>query len=76
MAKEKENGIMPRGKHVKLIIGVDGSCSVDAINFTGPSCQTATQEITVALGGQVGHQHMKPESRIRQRCEQRERENA
>ena len=67
---------MPRGKHVKLIISIDGGCSIDAVNFTGPSCQAATQEITAALGGQVGHQHSKPEARIRQRCGQREREQA
>jgi len=67
---------MARGKHVKLIIGVDGTCSIDAINFTGPSCQAATGEITAALGGQIDHQRDKPEARSRQRCGQPEREQA
>ena len=67
---------MLRGKHVKLIIGVDGSCQVDAVNFTGPSCQAATQEITHILGGQIDHQHRKPEARIHVQCGQGERERA
>ncbi len=67
---------MPRGKHVKLIIGVDGTCSIDAINFTGPACQAATMEITTALGDQIDHQHDKPEARIRGRCGEGEREQA
>ena len=67
---------MPRGKHIKLIIGVDGSCNVDAINFTGPACQAATQEIAAALGGHINHEHLKPEARIRQRCGHGEREQA
>ncbi len=67
---------MPRGKHVKIVIATDGTCSVDAINFTGPACQVATGEITKALGGQIDHQHDKPEARIRQRCGQGEREQA
>ena len=40
---------MPRGGHVKLIIGVDGTCQIDALNFTGPACRAATQEIANAL---------------------------
>ena len=67
---------MPRGKHIKIIIAPDGSCAVDAINFTGPSCQMATGEIAAALGGQIDHQRVKPEARIRQRCGQSEREQA
>ena len=67
---------MPRGKHVKLIIGVDGTCSVDAINFAGPACQVATMEIASALGGRIGHEHLKPEARIRERSGHAEREEA
>ena len=67
---------MPRGKHMKITIGVDGICTIDAINFTGPSCQAATGEITALLGGQIDHQHDKPEARIRQRGGQGEREQA
>ena len=67
---------MLRGKHVKIIIAPDGTCAVDAINFTGPSCQTATGEITAALGGRIDHQRTKPEVRIRQRRGQSDREQA
>jgi hypothetical protein len=65
-----------RGKHLKLIIGVDGTCSIDAIHFTGPSCQAATKEIARALGGQVIQEHAKPKARVRERCGQQEREHA
>jgi hypothetical protein len=67
---------MPRGKHVKLIIGLDGTCQIDAVNFTDASCQSVTREIAAALGGQIVHQHDKPEARVRQRCGQAEREEA
>ncbi len=65
---------MPRGKHIKLVIAPDGACTVDAINFTGPSCQAATGEIAAALGGQIDHQHAKPEARIREACHEADRE--
>ena len=67
---------MPRGKHIRIVIAADGSCSVDAMNFTGPSCQTATGEILAALGGQVVSDRLKPEARIRKRAAQRGRESA
>ena len=67
---------MRRNKHIRIVIGVDGSCSVDAINFTGPSCQAATGEITAALGGQIDRQHLKPEARLREQCGLSEREQA
>ena len=67
---------MPRRKYIKIIIATDGTCSVDAINFTEPACQAATIEITTALGGQIDHQHDKPEARIRERCGEGEREQA
>jgi hypothetical protein len=67
---------MPRGKHLKIIIAVDGKCSIDAINFTGTACQVATIKITTILGGQIDHQHDKPEARLRERCGQAEREGA
>ncbi|MHC4236432.1 MAG: DUF2997 domain-containing protein [Planctomycetota bacterium] len=67
---------MPRGRHVKLIIGVDGTCQIAAVNFTGPTCQAATGEITAALGGQIDHQREKPEARLRDRCGYPEREEA
>ena len=67
---------MPRGKHIKIIIAPDGTCSVDAINFIGPACQAATLEITGALGGQIDHQHDEPEARARGRCREQEQEEA
>jgi hypothetical protein len=67
---------MPRGKHVKLMIGVDGRCSIDAVNFTDASCKSITQEIAAAQGGQIAHQHDKPEARIRHRGGQAEQEHA
>jgi len=67
---------MPRGKHIKIIIEVDGSCSVDAMNFTDTSCQAVTQEITSALGGQTNKSRLKPDARIRSRRGQPESERA
>jgi len=73
---KKRRLIMPCGKHLKIIIAVDGQCAVDAINFTGPACQAATMEIAAALGGQIDRQHDKPEARIRERGVQSEQERA
>jgi|WetSurMetagenome_2_1015567.scaffolds.fasta_scaffold1028033_1 hypothetical protein len=67
---------MFRGKHVKLIIAVDGTCQIDAVNFTDASCQSVTKEIAAALGGAIAHQHTKPEARVGQHCGQAEREEA
>lgn len=67
---------MSRGKHIKLIIGLDGQCSIDALNFTDSSCKKATQEIATALGGQIAHQRDKPEARRRTRSLQSDRERS
>ncbi len=67
---------MTRGKHIKITIGVDGSCRIDAVLFTDASCQTFTKEITDALGGGITHQHAKPEARIPQRAGQVDRQAA
>ena len=67
---------MPRGKHIRIIIATNGSCSVDAMNFTDASCQSATQEITSALGGPIDQQRLKPEARIRSLRGQPESERA
>ena len=67
---------MPREKHIKVIIASDGTCAVDAINFTGPACKAATLEIAAVLGVQIGQQHDKPEARLRERSRQSEREEA
>ena len=67
---------MTRNKQIRIVIRPDGTCAVDAISFTGPSCQAATGEITAALGGQIDHQRDKPEVHVRKRCGQSEREQA
>jgi hypothetical protein len=67
---------MSRGKHIKITIGVDGSCRIDAVLFTDASCQTFTKEVASALGGGIIHQHAKPEARIPQRAGQADRQAA
>jgi hypothetical protein len=67
---------MPRSKHLKIIIGVDGTCAINAINFTGRSCLSATKEIANALATSIRQESMKPEARLRERTGQAEREGA
>lgn len=67
---------MPQGKYVRVLIGADGTCSIDALKFTDSSCQKSTQEIAALLGGHVNYQHDKPEARIRERGGHSEREAA
>ena len=51
-----------RHKHVRMIIRQDGSCAVDAINFTDTTCTQATQQIMQALNGHVAEERLKPEA--------------
>ena len=51
-----------RTKHVRMIIKPDGSCTVDAINFTDATCTQATQQILAALGGPVIEDRLRPEA--------------
>ena len=67
---------MSKTKHLKLIIGVDGTCSIDALNFTDASCLSVTMEIQAALGGRIVQEQLKSEARITQRCGYQEREGA
>ena len=67
---------MVRGKSVKIVISADGTCSIDALNFVGPACQAATQEITALLGGAVTRQQLKPEVWLRDVATQRQQETA
>ncbi len=53
---------MIREKHVKLIIRSNGSCTVDAINFTDATCQQATDQILKALAGEITGDRLKPEA--------------
>lgn len=65
---------MSRGKHIKITIGVDGSCQVDAVQFTDASCLSVTKEITAALGGGITNEEVKPEARVPQRIGQADRQ--
>ena len=40
-------------KHVRMIIRPDGTCTVDAMNFTDATCKNATDQITAALAGRT-----------------------
>lgn len=53
---------MIQGKCVKIIIRADGSCSIDAVNFTDATCTQATQQILAALGGAATEERLKPEA--------------
>jgi hypothetical protein len=45
-----------------MIIRSDGSCTVDAMNFTDATCTQATQQILAALGALVTEDRLKPEA--------------
>lgn len=67
---------MTRNKHLRIVIAADGTCTVDALHFAGPACQTATREIADLLGGEVTRQQLKPEARLRESDRQRDAEAA
>ncbi len=52
-------------KHVEVVVAPDGSCTIDAMNFTDASCTQVTQQLATALGGQVSSDRRKPEAAIR-----------
>ena len=62
---------MRREKHVRMIIRADGTCTVDAMNFTDATCMRATQEITRALAGKTIDERLKPEARAHVQTGQR-----
>jgi hypothetical protein len=49
-------------KQIRMLIRVDGTCSIDAVNFTDATCTHATKQIMQMLGGQVTQEHLKPEA--------------
>jgi hypothetical protein len=53
---------MIQGKCVKIIIHADGSCSIDAVNFTDATCTQATRHILTVLGGTTTEDRLKPEA--------------
>ena len=67
---------MKRDKHIRLIIREDGTCTVDAMNFTDATCMRATQEITKVLAGKTIDERVKPEARTHVQRGQREPEGA
>jgi hypothetical protein len=52
-------------KHVEVVVAPDGTCTIDALNFTDASCTQVTRQLIAALGGQVVADRMKPEAAIR-----------
>ena len=67
---------MRRDKHIRMIIRADGTCTVDAMNFTDATCMRATQEITKVLAGKTIDERVKPEARAHVQRGQREAEGA
>ena len=65
---------MRRERHIKMIIRADGTCTVDAMNFTDGTCMRATQEITRALAGKTIDERVKPEARMHVQSGEREAE--
>ncbi|MCH8194872.1 MAG: glucose 1-dehydrogenase [Chloroflexi bacterium] len=59
-----------------ITISVDGTCTVDAMNFTDATCMRATQEITKTLAGKTIDERVKPEARTHVQRGQREAEGA
>lgn len=67
---------MSAKKHVRLVIAVDGTCTIDALHFPDASCLKATQEIQQALGGAVVKDLPKLEARFREKVRGQDREAA
>lgn len=49
-------------KHVRMIIRADGTCAVDAMEFSDSTCLEATRQIRQALAGQVINERRKAEA--------------
>lgn len=49
-------------KHIEVVVAPDGSCTIDAMNFTDASCTQVTQQLAAALGGQVIADRLKLEA--------------
>ncbi len=47
-------------QEIRLIIGVDGTVTIEPTGFTGPACEAATKAIEEALG-EVVDRKKKPE---------------
>jgi len=58
-------------KRIAIDIGPDGTLSIDAVGFSGPDCEQATQFLEEALGTTVARQ-LKPEHRQRATVQRRQ----
>lgn len=67
---------MRRNQHLRMVIAVDGTCRIDAVNFAGSACQVATLELAAVLGGGVLSQRSKPETWLRERALPNQQEEA
>jgi hypothetical protein len=47
-------------KTIEVIVSTDGTLKIDAVGFSGPDCEKATQFLEKALGATTGKQK-KPE---------------
>ncbi len=63
-------------KLVQVIIAPDGTCTIDALNFTDASCMQFTRQIAQALGGQIVADRLKPEAAVRSQLVGRQEEAA
>jgi hypothetical protein len=54
--------MIQRERHVRMVIGVDGRCAIDAINFSNASCLQATRQISDALAGGAVCERLKAEA--------------
>lgn len=51
-------------KRIDIDVATDGAISIDAVGFSGPDCEQATQFLEEALGDTASRRH-KPEHRHR-----------
>ena len=60
---------------VSVRVAADGSCTLDALNFSNNCCKAATEQILTALAAHRLSENDKPEARIA-RCEQQHQKEA
>ncbi len=49
-------------RYITMLIKPNGTCSIDAVNFTDATCTSATQQIMQVLAGQLVDERFKPEA--------------
>lgn len=55
---------MAKEKSIHVIVKPDGTCIIDAENFTGTECVSAIDEILQSLGVDNANREAKPELRV------------